>query len=88
MPKNGAIFHREFKRFGMALFHVAYIAVESGEENKGKWITEKRDFLKDYENAFGSPPKYSPIMIGILTDSNNVNDIATADYDDLQAEKR
>ncbi|MCP4132656.1 MAG: DUF3047 domain-containing protein [bacterium] len=88
VPKGHRIIHRNFKRFGLSLFHVTYIVLESGESKKGKWLTVKRNVLNDYRKCFGSNPKYSPIMIGILTDSNNVRGTARADYDDIVVSKK
>lgn len=55
------------------------IAIESGEENAGKWVTETRNVLQDYRNAFGKePPKAG--AIAIMTDTDNTGEAAIAWY--------
>jgi hypothetical protein len=55
------------------------IAIESGEENAGKWVNETRNVLQDYRNAFGKePPKAG--AIAIMTDTDNTGEAAIAWY--------
>ena len=61
------------------------VAVESGDAKKGQWVTEQRNILKDYRQAFGHNPP--PIVgIGIMTDSDNTGSSATAWYGDITLE--
>ncbi len=58
------------------------VAVESGEENSGKWISEERNIVADYRRLFGEEP---PMVgaIAIMTDTDNTGENARAWYDDL-----
>ena len=49
----------------------------------GKWIAEERNVLNDYKKVFGKSPKDDPILIAILSDSNDTRSIAVAEYDDI-----
>ena len=58
---------------------VKLIAVQSGNENAGKWVVEKQDILEDYRNAFGEdPPRISGISI--MTDSDNTKSSSVGYY--------
>lgn len=49
---------------------VQYVVVQSGNEKAGTWVSNKRNILEDYRNAFGEePPPISGITI--MTDSDN-----------------
>ncbi|MBU0730713.1 MAG: DUF3047 domain-containing protein [Proteobacteria bacterium] len=55
------------------------IAVESGPEQTGKWLTETRNVYEDYKNSFGEePPKVG--AIAIMTDTDNTGEQASAYY--------
>jgi len=61
-------------------------AVESGEENIGRWIVEKRNVYEDFKNLFGTePPDVGGIAI--MTDTDNTGETARAYYDDIRIEK-
>jgi len=63
------------------------IAVESGPERVGKWVTERRDLVADFRAAFGEdPPKAG--AIAIMTDTDQTGERAVAWYDDLRLESR
>ncbi len=58
------------------------IAVESGEEKVGQWVTYRRNLLADYRRAFHSdPPNISGIAI--MTDTDGTGESATAYYGDI-----
>jgi hypothetical protein len=58
------------------------IAVESGGERVGDWLTERRDIVADYRRAFGEdPPKVG--AIAIMTDTDDTGETATAWYGDI-----
>ncbi|MDI9243816.1 DUF3047 domain-containing protein [Marinobacter sp. CHS3-4] len=59
------------------------IAVESGQSRVGQWVTEERDIVADYRQAFGSEP---PRIVGvaIMSDSDNTGEAATAWYGDVE----
>jgi hypothetical protein len=55
------------------------IAVQSGSENAGKWILERRNVVEDYRAGFGGdPPKIG--AIAIMTDTDNTGEKAKACY--------
>ena len=58
------------------------VAVESGSEKKGVWITEERDVLADYRRLFDEEPREIG-AIAIMTDTDNTGDEATAWYGDI-----
>ncbi|MBI5014859.1 MAG: DUF3047 domain-containing protein [Deltaproteobacteria bacterium] len=61
------------------------IAVESGPENLGRWIAERRDVRADYRAVFGEdPPEVG--AVAFMTDTDNTGEAATAYYDDLRIE--
>jgi len=58
------------------------LAVESGPELAGTWISERRNVYQDYRRVFGSePPEIG--AIAIMTDTDNTGSSATAWYDDI-----
>lgn len=60
------------------------IAVESGSENAGQWMTVRRNIVEDYRKAFGEdPPEVG--AIAIMTDTDNTGESATAWYGDITA---
>ncbi len=61
---------------------VMMIAVQSGEENVGTWVTEERNIYQDYLDSFGHPP---PVTSGvaIMTDTDNTGEASTAFYGDI-----
>lgn len=58
------------------------VAVNSGQDQAGQWVTVERDIVADYRRAFGEQP---PGLIGvaIMTDTDNTGDTATAWYGDI-----
>jgi hypothetical protein len=58
------------------------IAVESGNEKVGKWVSEERNIYEDYKRIFGEEP---PLLggIAIMTDTDDTHDEATAWYGDI-----
>lgn len=55
------------------------IAVESGQEHIGQWISETRNILEDFRLVFGEDP---PLVgaIAIMTDTDNTGEKARAYY--------
>lgn len=49
------------------------IAVNSGEEELGQWVTIERDIVADYREAFGDNP---PPLVGvaIMSDADNTGE--------------
>lgn len=61
------------------------IAVNSGTAQLGEWVTVTRDIVADYREAFGEEPP--PIVgIGIMSDSDNTGESASARYGDITLE--
>lgn len=59
------------------------VAVQSGAENVGLWISERRNVREDYIRIFGKEPP-AVGAIAIMTDTDDTGDIAIAWYDDLR----
>lgn len=61
---------------------VMMVAVQSGAARTGEWVTERRNVLADYREAFGGDPP--PVNgIALMTDTDNTNGEATAYYGDI-----
>lgn len=59
------------------------IAVNSGTDKAGEWVTVERDVVADYKAVFGdNPPKL--VGIAIMSDSDNTGESATAWYGDVE----
>ncbi|WP_228151101.1 DUF3047 domain-containing protein [Tamilnaduibacter salinus] len=59
------------------------VPVNGGPERVGEWVTIERDVVADYRAAFGEAPP--PIIgIGLMTDSDNTGESATAWYGDVE----
>lgn len=62
------------------------VAVNSGPEQTGEWVTVERDIVADYREAFGeNPPRI--VGVAIMSDADNTGERATAWYRDLVLEK-
>lgn len=66
---------------------VRIIVLRSGPGEAGRWLTEERDVYADYLQAFGEPPR-SLEALGLMTDSDNTGQHATAGYGALHLEWR
>ena len=58
---------------------VMVVAVESGMDNAGAWVTEQRDVLADYRKFFGGEPRKIG-AVAFMTDTDNTGGSATAWY--------
>lgn len=63
-----------------------YIVLESGQEQLGKWLTEKRNVYEDYKALFGEEPPDAG-GITIMIDSNDTRSSAESYFDDIRIEK-
>lgn len=63
--------------------NIKIIVAESGENNKGSWVYEERNILKDYKECFGSKPGWVG-AIAIMTDTDNTASTAEAYYDEIK----
>jgi len=62
---------------------VMMVAVRSGNEHAGTWVTERRNVLADYRAAFGGDPP--PVNgVALMTDTDNTDGEATAYYGDIR----
>jgi hypothetical protein len=59
--------------------------VDSGSEQTGRWVSHRRNIIEDYQSAFGHAPP-AIIGIGIMSDSDNTGESATAWYGDITLE--
>lgn len=62
------------------------IAVQSGKDNLGQWIAERRNVFNDYREIFGDDPPPAG-AVAIMTDTDNTGETAQAWYDDIRLEK-
>ncbi|MEJ2470929.1 MAG: DUF3047 domain-containing protein [Desulfuromonadales bacterium] len=63
------------------------IAVNSGAEKAGQWVSVERNIVEDYRRAFGEdPPQVG--AIAVMTDTDNTGQEATAWYADLEARRQ
>lgn len=58
------------------------IAVRSGDEKAGRWLTEARNVRADYRQLFGEEIDTAD-AVAIMTDTDNSGQSAVAWYDDL-----
>lgn len=58
------------------------VAVESGAEKTGQWVTVRRNILEDFRKAFGEDPP-AVGAIAIMTDTDNTGETAIAWYGDI-----
>ena len=82
LPK-GEVVKKKKTRLGSTIYAGRFIVLQTGNRNLGKWLVERRDVLSDYKMVFGRSPGKNPILIAILTDSNDTKSTAIADYDDI-----
>jgi len=58
------------------------IAIESGKEKVGQWVSEKRDVLADFRLQFGEDVEFAD-AIAVMTDTDNSGQKATGWYGDI-----
>jgi hypothetical protein len=59
------------------------IAVESGDEKAGKWVTEERNVYEDYRTLFGEDPPAVIGAVALMTDTDNTGGETVAYYGDI-----
>lgn len=64
------------------------VVIGSGTEGLGEWRTYVFDLRDAYRKTFGGGPGSKPAGIGVLSDANDMESYAYADYDDFKALKR
>lgn len=61
---------------------VMMFVIEAGDEKLQQWVTEERNILEDYKNAFGEEPAVIS-GVAIMTDTDNTREFAIAWYGDI-----
>jgi hypothetical protein len=61
---------------------VKMVVLQSGNAKAGQWVTQHRNIVDDYVQAFGGPPPPA-IGIVIMTDTDNTGESTTAFYGDI-----
>ena len=59
-----------------------HVAVRSGEEHAGRWVSERRDVRADFRSLFGKSVRYVD-AVAIMTDTDNTGGSAVAYYGDI-----
>ena len=62
---------------------VKIVVLRSGSEESGRWVEEKVNVLKDFVRQFGCEPPGIE-AIAIMSDADNTQSSAEADYDDFR----
>lgn len=62
------------------------VAVNSGSARAGEWVSVTRNIVEDYRQAFGEEPP-AIVGIGIMSDSDNTGESATAWYGDIHLKR-
>lgn len=63
---------------------VRSVVVQAGSENLGKWVTERRNVVDDYERAFGEKPRDMVHVVAIFTDNDQTKEPVEAYYGDAR----
>ncbi len=61
---------------------VRIVAVESGTDKLGQWVTIERNVYEDFKKIYGTEPK-KIIAVGVMTDSDQTKDSITTYYKDI-----
>ena len=77
----GAVFKSE--KTGL----VTYVVVRSGPAELGKWLTESRNVLEDYQKIYGEAPGEEVGAISISIDSNDTRSTAEAFFGEIMFRK-
>ena len=59
---------------------VRSIVVQSGNTRIKEWVTERRNVVRDFEKAFGTPPKERVQAVAIFTDNDQTKQPVEAYY--------
>jgi Protein of unknown function (DUF3047) len=73
----GAVFKSE--KTGL----VTYVVVRSGPGDLGKWVTESRNVLEDYQKIYGEAPAEEVGAISISIDSNDTRSSAESYFGEI-----
>jgi hypothetical protein len=59
------------------------VVASSGHRRLGQWTTVERNYVADYERAFGTPPGRL-IGVAVMTDTDNTGERVEAYYGDIE----
>ncbi len=76
LPLNTVITNQSFGNLKL-------IVAESGTKKIGQWISVERNVYEDFKRAFGSEPSEAG-AIAIMTNANNSDSSAEAQYDEIE----
>ena len=68
------------KRYGALKLIVASSALDTTDA----WVSVRRNVVEDYERLFGEKPDRDPVMIALWSDSDNTDDTAIVDFDNIE----
>ena len=88
VPRYEVIRKSPRQKMGVTYYRGVFVVLQSGGNNLGKWMTEERNVREDYRRFYGSYPRYHPLAIAVLTDSNDTGSSAEADYDDFSVKQQ
>jgi hypothetical protein len=63
------------------------LVVQSGKNESGEWVRERRDLIMDYKRLFGKFPKANLVAIGLMSDSDNTQTASEAYFRRLEIQK-
>lgn len=63
-----------------------YLVLQSGEENVGRWISERRNLLDDYRQLYGEKPPELVSGISIFVDNDQTGEAVESLFGSLYAE--
>jgi hypothetical protein len=66
---------------------IRMVVVESGPAHVGQWRSYRRNVLEDYRRAFGEDPG-DIVAVGVLTDSDNTQQVTRSYYGDITLRAR
>lgn len=61
---------------------IRMIVVQSGAERVGQWVSFRRNVVEDFRRAYGEEPG-DIVAVGVLTDTDNTQQVARAQYGDI-----
>jgi len=60
------------------------IVVSTGADKTNEWITVRRNVAEDYQKLFGERMKEDPVLIALWSDSDNTDETAIVDFDNIK----
>jgi hypothetical protein len=88
-PRNIDYFWANTEPAGTAMTHplsgrTQMLALESGNDRAGEWVTEERDVAADWQRLFRDRKMPKIIGIGVLTDTDSTHTRISAGYADIE----